>query len=193
MILAAGQSRRMGQPKQLMDYAGRTFIETIVCEALGAELDGLVAVINPLVQREIEERISPGCELVVNSDPDSEMRTSVACGLDCPVATNLDVDDGLLILLGDQPQVTASMITAVASAFKMSESTSRIVIATYGGRRSHPAVFPVGLVRDHLKRGAGGLNDLAKGMPEAIQEVEIQCTRAPIDVDTLDDYRRLQS
>jgi molybdenum cofactor cytidylyltransferase len=195
LILAAGQSRRMGRPKQLLPYKDGTILDAVIEAALESSIDGIVVVANPLVAANLEGRLpAEDCALVVNVEPDSEMLRSAQLGLQRLVDRfEAAASDGILILLGDQPQVTGGLITTCAEAFRLPKNPPGILIATYKGRRGHPAIFRVGVMRE-IETWASDrrLNELAELHPEQVRELPITTAPMPIDVNTQHEYLKLK-
>src|SRR5262245_5655214 len=192
LVLAAGLGRRMGRMKQLLPYRGRTMVDVVLETAAASDVDGVVVVTNPTVAALLAGRLSPRCAMAVNEDPQSEMLASVKIGLAEARSTfRLVDDDGLAVLLGDQPEVAVVVIDRVLETYR-SAPDPQIAIATYDGRRGHPAVFPIGLLV-----GTAGwpverrLSDLARLHPERVCEIAVRDVPPPIDVNSPDDYKRL--
>jgi molybdenum cofactor cytidylyltransferase len=140
IILAAGASRRLGQPKQLIMMGGETLLARAmrltkeaganpVLVVLGAFRDAIRASI------EFHEAV-----VVVNQDWQQGMATSIHSGL-----RSLDSDgvlaDGVLILSCDQPKLTSQHLRALIDAFEAQQAPT-IVASAYSSIRGIPAVFP---------------------------------------------------
>lgn len=198
MILAAGQSTRMGRLKQLMPYGESTLLDVVVDAVMESPIDGLVLVAHPEVAPYFEEHLPDRCYLVVNEKPDSEMIESVQLGLrrllrDCTPASA----DGVMILLADQPQIRPGIIATCAESYRLPRNPPGILIATYQSRRGHPAIFSVARISEILNWGPQRrLNELAALYPDDCRELPITTSPMPIDVNTPEDYeilRRQQS
>lgn len=193
MILAAGQSRRMGQPKMFLRYGEGNILEAVLDGVMESSVDGLIVVANKEVEKFLAGQLPEQCEVAVNGDPNSEMLASVQVGFrHLEKAFEPGDEDGVLILLGDQPEVSAGTITTVAEAYRLPRNPPGILIATYRGRRGHPTVFSVGLLREAMAWNADRrLNELANLHPERVRQYPITSAPSPIDVNTPDDYERL--
>lgn len=194
LILAAGQSRRMGQCKQLLPYKDGTIIEAVIQPVLESSLDGLVIVANPQVERFLRGYLPEQCFLALNDDPESEMLDSVRIGLgvikdDFEAAPN----DGVMVLLGDQPQLTGGVITTCAEAYRLPRKQSGILTATYKGRRGHPTIFSVDLLQEIEDwPPERRLSDLMDDHADAVRKLPITSCPMPTDIDTPEDYDRLR-
>jgi len=193
LILAAGQSRRMGRVKQTLPYGDGTIIEAVVGAVLESSVDGLVIVGTPRLKEFLAEALPERCHFAVNDYPHSAMLVSVKIGYRRLVAEFGPADDdGVLVLLGDQPQMTGGAITTLAEAFRLPRRPPGVLIATYRGRRGHPVVFSVGLLSEIDDwPNDRSLNELARLHPQAVRELPITICPMPIDVNTPEDYERL--
>ncbi len=193
LVLAAGQSRRMGRPKQTLPYGDGTMLDAVIDSVMDSTIDYLVVVANPTGAGTLLASLPERCEVAVNDDPHSEMIRSVQVGvMHLQTAFDPAETDGVLLLLSDQPEVGAGVITSMAEAYRLPRRPPGVLIATYGGRRGHPAVFGFEFLSKVLEWGGNRrLNELAELHPEAVREFAITTRHAPIDVNTPDDYERL--
>jgi len=127
IILAAGKSIRMGQPKMLMPWGRTTVIGKVIGTVLAAGVDEITLVANASLAKEIE---LPGMQIVLNDD--GEMLSSVQAGLKAQKPSA----QATLICLGDQPQVEEGSVRSVCAAYR--ESKSQLVVPSYQMRRGHP-------------------------------------------------------
>lgn len=193
MILAAGRSRRMGRPKQVLRYRDGTMLEAVIDAVLESSLDGLVVVVDQATETFLEGHLPERCATALNPDPESEMLTSAQIG-SRRIAAEFGpaTDDGIMVLLADQPQISGGVLTTCAEAYRLPRKPPGILIATYGGRRGHPTVFSIEMLAEIEEWSDDrGLNALAGSHPEAVRELPITTCPAPIDVNTPEDYDRL--
>jgi len=185
----------MGRSKQLLPLGEGTMLERVIAAVLESSVDGLALVVNPEIAAALRDALPDRCLVSINADPASEMIVSVQIGLrEIIRAFEPEDSDGVLLLLGDQPQVTGGTITTCAETFRLPRSPARILIATYRGRRGHPTVFSVGLLREILSwPPERKLSDLAREHPDETRELPILGAPPPIDVNTPADYLRLSS
>jgi molybdenum cofactor cytidylyltransferase len=170
LLLAAGEGRRFGGPKQLARVDGRPLIE----HALAA-LDGLDRIVVVLGARADEIRAGAdlgAAELVDCPDWADGMSASLRCGL-----AALAGADEVVITLADQPFITAAVVARVRSV------PGPAARAVYGGAPGHPVVIRGPLLeRAGELRGDAGFRDLA-----GFAEVECSDLADPRDIDTRDD------
>lgn len=195
LVLAAGQSRRMGRLKQLLPYRDGTMLESVLDAVLESSVDGLCVVANIQVREFLGNDLPERCIVAVNADPDSEMIESVRIGV-AAIRAEFDPvdDDGVMILLADQPQVSGGVITTLAETWRMPrKKPPSIWIATYSGRRGHPAIYASGILREIESWPAGRrLSELCAVHPHAVRELPITTAPMPLDVNTPEDYDRLR-
>jgi molybdenum cofactor cytidylyltransferase len=185
IVLAAGESRRMGTPKQLLPFGGKTILLTVVDRLLSSRADGVLVVLGCRAE---EVRATLGdrpVRTLFNPDYARGMLTSVQAGVAAlpPEAT------AALICLGDQPSVDPGVVDRVIEAQR--RTGKGIVIPTFNGRRGHPAL--VGLrYRDEILALAGepGLKAVMRGHPQDTVEVEVHRPEILDDIDTPEDYQK---
>lgn len=185
VILAAGESRRLGRPKQLLDYRGSPLIAHVVRSALDSGL-GSVTVVLGANEAKIREAVDLS-ETSVVSNPDfaDGQSTSVAAALSS-IGPGVD---GVLFLLGDQPGVTSDVIDAVVEAFD--GGPQRIVMPSWQGVPANPVLFG----RGHFAELSGldgdeGARSIVRRLRESVVLVPVD-RPVPPDIDTEDDYRLL--
>lgn len=193
VIPAAGMSRRMGRPKQLLPFGDSTLVGTVARALLEADLDGVVVVTRTELVDESDLPDDPRIIVAINDDPTSEMIDSIRIGLATLAGEDAGLDpprdaDGVLVVPADMPTLTADHCRACVSAFR--DDPSRIVIAACERKRGHPMLFPFSL-RDAVDRLEGGLRSLAELHPERVYLMEIGDLSVTRDIDTPDDYDRL--
>ena len=184
IILAAGQSKRMGQPKMLLPW-GETSVLGKVIETLQRAGVGEILVIAG-AEREKIERIVAQYGVRSTHNPDGgEMLSSMQAGLRA-ARDNASVA-AALVCLGDQPQVEEGSVRRVAEAFEAGKSN--LVVPSYRMRRGHPwlvarplwdeilAMSPTESLREFLNRHA-----------DEIEYVEVETPSILADLDTYEEY-----
>ncbi|MFQ5565941.1 MAG: NTP transferase domain-containing protein, partial [Paracoccaceae bacterium] len=138
LVLAAGQSRRMGGRDKLMEpVAGAPLLRHVV-EALAASaVDETVVVLPPDPGERLAALAGTGARLVTNPRAAEGMGTSVGAGV-----TGLRADaDAVLIVLADMPEVTAPDFDRLIAAFDPAEGRAIVRAVTEAGRPGHPVLF----------------------------------------------------
>ncbi len=135
-ILAAGESRRMGTPKALLPYRGKTFLEHLL-EVTRHPRAGVLRIVVGAHADEISARLANQSEaIVVNRDWQQGQLSSIQAAIRSlpPSATA-----GLLLCPVDHPIISAALVDQLIREFD--SSGRRIVLPVYRGRRGHPLIF----------------------------------------------------
>ncbi|MHB8902054.1 MAG: nucleotidyltransferase family protein [Thermoguttaceae bacterium] len=185
IVLAAGNSRRMGRQKLLLPMGEGTVVGRIVDELLASPVDQVLVVVGSdggAVAEALEPR---PVQLVVNPDPDGDMLSSVRCGLRA-----MDRDQGVLVVPGDLAGITRVVIAQLVAAF--ADGTDRIVVPTFEGKRGHPLLFSAAYRQEILTRFDNiGLRGLLEAHPDAICQVEVDSPAVLVNMNLPEDYRRV--
>jgi molybdenum cofactor cytidylyltransferase len=188
VVLAAGRSRRMGTQKLLLPLVGQPVIARIVDQLLASPVERILVVVGADKARIAAALADRRVTLVANPDPEGEMLSSIRCGLgevphDC---------DAVLVVLGDQPGLTAELVASLARAFEVSDRG--IIVPAYRGKRGHPILIAAGYREEIMTRyDEVGLRGLVLAHLEDIFEVEVDLPAALADMDVPEDYRRAVS
>ena len=191
VVLAAGASRRMGEPKQLLPIAGRPLLQHVLDAAGSADLTEVVLVLGHEADAiGAAVTLAPRTRVVVNGRYAEGQSTSLACGLG---ALGDDVE-AALVLLGDQPRLTRETIDAVVHAFAAGDApiVRPVWRAADGSRRpGHPVVLGRAVWPSvQALTGDQGARTLFESHPEWVRELAMT-GEAPTDVDDRADYRRV--
>jgi len=185
IILAAGESRRMGKQKLLLPYAGKKVIEHIVDQVLASEI-GLTVVVTGHDQDGVRQAL-PGRDVVFAHNPryTEGMLTSVRCGL-AEMPQNLEA---FMVVLGDQPSLTPTVVNALIKAFR--NGTHGIVVPFHDDDTGHPVLISA-KYRDMVMTQFDdtGLRGLIYGRPEEVLKYPIGTGNVLRDMDTPEDYAR---
>ncbi len=140
IVLAAGASRRLGHPKQLLMHGGETMIERAIRMANEAGAAPVIAVLGAYREL-IQEAVRSGnCTPVVNSAWDEGISTSIQAGL-AALNESAPQAPGALMLACDQPRLSTAHLRAMLEAFG-AQAAPAIVASAYQGVLGIPAVFP---------------------------------------------------
>lgn len=144
-ILAAGESRRMGQPKALLPYRGLTFVEHLI-EVTRHTRVGIARIVLGAGAKEIQGRLrlDAAC-IVVNQDWQKGQLSSVQAAIRSfpPAGT-----EGMILCPVDHPLVSAELVARLIEKFDSSRKL--IVLPSFNGRRGHPVVFHASLYDELL-------------------------------------------
>ena len=184
IILAAGLSTRMGEPKQLLPFRGSTIIETVIDNLLGSKLNEVIVVIGHeayKIQAQIQHK---PVKVVFNPDYQEGMLTSAQHGVGSISASA----DAFAMTLVDLPLITPDLVDMVIDAYVQSDGG--IAVPSYNYRRGHPVIFD----RDYadkilgLEENSGGVRSLYKKYADDIHYVAVDTDRVLTDIDYREDY-----
>jgi len=187
LILAAGESSRMGTPKATLAYRGSTFLELIVQTLLAGGLERIVVVLGHQAG-EIQQRVKIEPALVVvNPDYRSGQTSSLQTGLRSLLADDLEA---VVLCLVDHPAIAAVTVRRISATFR--QCGSPVVIPTYHGRRGHPVLIARELFEDLMRlTNDAGANSVVRKYRPVTEFVEVDDEGILIDVDDPEAYRRL--
>lgn len=183
IVLAAGESKRMGSPKMLLPYNEVTIIEQVIRNLLDSNVDRVVVVVG--ANREEIMKVTRKYDVFhcYNENYKTGMLSSVKCGF-------YSLPEGCLaalIMPGDQPMTGPGEINRVISAF--SESDKGLVMAAYDGRRGHPLIVDMKYSEEVFALPDDeGLRALAMRHPEDVLESVTDDPSVVRDIDTQEDY-----
>ena len=182
VILAAGESSRLGQPKQLLPFRGKTLIEHVVDSALKSRLRPIIVVLGANAEQ-IRPKIFDEVRIVENPHWKEGMASSIRCGIE---AIKSDID-AVILMLCDQPLITAEILNRLAE-----NEDASLAAAEYDGTIGVPALFSREFFADLRNlQGKEGAKKILLANETRI--VRIACGEAAMDVDTMADVQRLQS
>jgi molybdenum cofactor cytidylyltransferase len=180
ILLAAGQSRRMGDFKPLLPFGNKTVIESCIDYLREGGAEPIVAVLG---HREHEIRdVIENVTVAINPDPNSEMGASIAAGIR---AVNDDAKC-VLIALVDHPAVPARVVTNLVAEWQLG---AKIVMPTWHDRGGHPVLVDLSLRSQILTLDqTGGLRELLKTHQSEVKRLPVHSPFVARDMDTWDDY-----
>jgi molybdenum cofactor cytidylyltransferase len=183
IVLAAGESRRMGSPKMLLPYNDVTVIEQVIRNLMDADIDRVVVVLG--ANREEIMTVTRQYDVFhcYNEEYRKGMLSSVKCGFySLPQGCT-----GALIMPGDQPMTGPGEINRVIRAFL--ESDRGLVMAAHNGKRGHPLIVDLKYADEVLNLPEGeGLRLLAQSHPDDVLESDTDDSSVLRDIDTQEDY-----
>lgn len=187
LILAAGESSRMGRAKALLTYRGRTFLETIVATFAAAGIER-VAVVLGHHGEEIQRAVKLiGIQVVINPDFRRGQTSSLQAGLGALMGPELEA---IVLCLVDHPGVSPSTVRALAEVFR--KTSAPVVLPTFQGRRGHPVLIGRALFRELLRLSpAEGANIVIRRHDQETKCVEVEDPAILLDIDEPESYERL--
>ena len=192
ILLAAGESARLGEPKQLLTLGGRFLIEWALAAALGSNLDHVVLVLgceHERIRRSLGSATAhPKCEILVNPDYRSGQSTSLKTGL----LRIRHEFPSVMFLLGDQPLVDAALIDLLLERFF--RSGKPICIPTCRGTSGNPALFASCFYPKLLAiEGDKGAREIIAAHPRQVLKVKVSDPLVFLDIDRREDVEKAAS
>ena len=189
LVLAAGSSRRMGSPKQLLLIDGSPLLGLVVEHANSSKLDQVVVVLGANAD-EIRSRVSLGrARVLLNPDHASGMASSIRAGL-----ASLDEGvDRVVVILGDQPDIDASLLDQL---LELQETAGLPAAAlSFNGLLHPPVVLGRELWGDLMSlEGDVGCRAVIRAKPELVARLPVEGDLThPLDVDTPEDYELIRN
>ena len=200
IILAAGESRRMGEPKQLLPFAGKTMLECVIdafttpmvgeilvvlghnAEEIAAKLRVGEAPVEPQGATARREARPPKLRIVTNAGWKAGMVTSVQAGLRAlPAGTRL-----VLLALADQPRLQNATVKTLMGQFRRG-----ILVPSYNGRQGHPLLFAVEYVPEILALDKSlTLKHFLANHPDELTRLIVEDVGVLVDIDDRASYER---
>jgi molybdenum cofactor cytidylyltransferase len=188
VLLAAGGSRRLGQPKQLVELDGRPLVRRAAQAALAAGCSPVLAVLGARAREVAAALAGLGVEAVPNEAHAEGIASSIRAGV-AAAGRATPACDGVLLLLVDQPRADAALLARLLARFAQGRG-ERIAACAYGGGLGAPAIFPRAQLPELAAlrgdRGAKPLLEAARG-----RVLEVPFPGGALDVDTPDDLAAL--
>ena len=183
IVLAAGKSERMGRPKALLPFRGRTFLGNILDAISHTSIEDTFVVLGHH-RAEIEQSLSLP-SVVFNPNYEQGMITSFQAGVR---ALSWDASGAFLFLV-DHPVVEPATIEAMI----MNLAPNRIVLPTFEGRRGHPVLFSSEVLEEILALpSTEGANIVVRKNPARIVEVPVSTPGILVDIDTPEQFEKLR-
>ncbi|MBL8183011.1 MAG: nucleotidyltransferase family protein [Blastocatellia bacterium] len=187
ILLAAGGSSRLGRPKQLLEFNGKTLIRRAAETLVDSKCDLIVVVLGAEIERSSAELDGLDVAICINENWHSGMSSSIIAGLNSLLETEPTLD-AVVITLCDQPHVTSDDINDLIVTYINTESP--IVASQYGPTIGVPALFSSEMFTELFQLGGDkGARQLIRENIELAKTVLVE--KAAIDIDTLEDLGNL--
>jgi len=188
LVLAAGESSRMGADKALLTYRGRTFLEGILAILHEAAVERVAVVLGhhaEEIQRTVNLR---SVQVVINRDYRRGQTSSLQAGLQALASPDLEA---VVLCLVDHPAVPVEVVKRLLASFR--QSPAPVVIPTFQGQRGHPVLIGRALLEELLRLSPEeGANTVMQKHRGTTQFVEVEEPGILLDVDDEETYRRIE-
>lgn len=190
IILAAGASRRLGQPKQLVRIAGETLLARTIRVVREAGVDPVLVVLGAN-RKSIADAVDlRAVQVVANADWEQGIASSIHAGIEALLRLE-DEAKGAMILVCDQPRLTADHLKQLIARYEQAEEPS-LVSSRYAGIAGIPAIFPASqFARLLALEGDTGARFLLRNPECPMFSVDFAGGEA--DIDTPEDFARAVS
>jgi len=190
VVLAAGESRRMGRPKPLLPIYETTFLSHILGVLKGVGFPTMTVVLGHEAEYIRPQAEGPGVDVVINPRYHEGQLTSLHAAIR-HLAEVSPAADGLLVCLVDHPLLIPVVIRRMVAAFAREDKP--IIIPTCKGRRGHPVIFGRSVFGELLDAPADqGARAVVRRLPERVLELEVGDEAILTDVDTPEHYEALR-
>lgn len=185
IVLAAGESKRMGFPKMLLDFRGMPMLERVIENIRISLVDEIIIVVGAYREQITELAERTGVKYCYNEHYKSGMLSSVQCGFGfLPENT-----DAALVFQGDQPLISQLVVNEIINSFR--SSSKGIVIPVYDKKRGHPLLVSGKYFAEIARLDPlVGLRAIAEKFHEDVEEVGVKEAGILRDFDTFEEYNR---
>ena len=188
IVLAAGGSTRMGEPKQLLPIDGRPMVRHVVEVVCAAGLAQVVVVVGAEAQPVTRALAGLSVQISFNESWARGLSDSLKTGLD---ALRPEIQ-ATLIVLADQPGLTTDLLQSLAARYQATRA--RVVAPYYQGHRGNPVLFDRVLFQElRAVEGDRGGRDILERHRDWVERVDVDTPAVLLDVDTFEDYERVQN
>jgi molybdenum cofactor cytidylyltransferase len=187
IILAAGESSRLGSPKQLLVYSGATLLQHSIEVAQTSDAGIVIIVLGANADLITDALKHTTTNIVVNTAWKQGMASTIRYGLQTAVKLNPQVE-AVILMVADQPFVTAELLNKLMEVNRKEQRS--IVAGKYGDTFGTPVLFSKHFFREllELNGDVGAKSLVRKYMNET---AFVSFPKGDIDIDTLDDYTHL--
>lgn len=186
ILLAAGESTRMGRPKQLLPWQGKTLLQHCLETVLRSDADEVVLVLGYKADLIRKRLPALPVKIVTNPDYHQGMAASLRCGLRAMDPAS----EAFLVVLADQPGIGPETVNTLIRRFRQADPQRGIVRPAYRGRGGHPVLMAVRYLQEALQlEGDEGARRILLNHPGDILEVPLDHDAVLKDIDTPDQYR----
>jgi molybdenum cofactor cytidylyltransferase len=184
IILAAGQSKRMGKLKPLLRFNDKTFLEHIISVLKNCDVDKITVVLGAEADKIQQSTDLSGTNIVINKDyQEGQLSSLIAAIKQTPQDTQ-----AILLCLVDNPFITEEVIDKIVHKFK--ETNSPIIVPVFDKKRGHPTLFSKSLFNELLNAPQDkGARHVLYSNEDKVLELDVSERGILIGINTKDDYK----
>jgi molybdenum cofactor cytidylyltransferase len=189
IILAAGNSSRMGQPKQLLNYNNKTLLQTVIDEAAKTDCKPIVVVLGANAEEVATRHRNKQISFVINENWESGMASSIVAGLSSVIHNTKELES-IIVAVADQVFIKMSTFNNLIE--KQKETGKNIIASQYANTLGIPVLFHKHYFDALLSlKGTNGAKNILKQFTQDVETVVFEL--GEIDIDTAEDYHNLIS
>jgi len=184
IVLAAGESKRMGKSKPLLKIKDKTFLEQIISALKASDVDRITIVLGAGAEMIKNSIDLSGINTVINKDyQKGQLSSLIAAIKDAPQET-----DAILVCLVDNPFITKEVINKIIAKFK--ETNNPIIVPVFNRKRGHPTLFSRSMFSELVNAPKEqGARYVLRSNAEKVLELETSESTILTGIDTPEDYR----
>ncbi len=184
IVLAAGESRRMGKPKPLLRFNDKTFLEQIISRLKVCDVDRITVVLGAGAEMIKNSIDLSGTNIVINKDYQKGQLSSLIAAIEeTPQET-----DAILVCLVDNPFINKEVINKIIAKFR--QTNNPIIVPVFNGKRGHPTLFSRTLFSELVNAPKEqGARYVLHSNAEKVLELETSESTILSGIDTPEDYR----
>ena len=184
IVLAAGESKRMGKSKPLLRFNDKTFLDQIISTIGVSDADRITVVLGAKAEMIKNSIDLSGTNIVINKDYQKGQLSSLIAAIeDTPQET-----DAILVCLVDNPFITKEIINKIIAKFK--ETNNPIIVPVFNRQRGHPTLFSSSLFSELVNAPKEqGARYVLHSNAEKVLELETSESTILTGIDTPEDYR----
>lgn len=179
----------MGRPKQLLLYKNKTLLKHALETALGSEAEPVIVVLGAEAERLQSEITEKDVHIVVNAEWQEGMASSIRCGIRALTTIN-PAAEGVILMVCDQPFVTASLLNNLIAAYK--RTGKPVVTCSYAATFGPPGFFHRSVFEELLQlKGDMGARGVVRQHADDVELILF--AEGTFDVDTESDYQKVKT
>ena len=184
IVLAAGESKRMGKSKPLLKFNDKTFLDQIISALRDSDVDRITVVLGAKAEMIKNSIDLSEANIVINKDYQKGQLSSLIAAIeDTPQET-----DAILVCLVDNPFITKEVINKIIAKFR--ETNNPIIVPVFNGQRGHPTLFSRSLFSELVNAPEEqGARYVLHSNAEKVLELETSESTILTGIDTPEDYR----
>jgi molybdenum cofactor cytidylyltransferase len=183
LVLAAGESKRMGMPKPLLRFGETTFLEQIIGVLRQSRADGITVVLGARAETVQASVDLSQVDVVINENYRMGQLSSLVAGL----KSIAPAVEAIVLCLVDNPFITADTINRLVGVFRRTRKP--VVLPVFEGRRGHPALFARDVLDELIAAPAQkGARHVVQANRERVLEVEVADRAILTKIDTPEEY-----